>query len=111
MEKEKILMNKSVFLGQAILNISKTLMYEFHYDYLQPKYGDKVKLCYMGADSFISHVETEDFYKDIAGDVNKWFDTSEYNESDNRPLPAAINKNVAGMFKDELKVMFMIEFY
>ena len=110
MNKTKIKMNKLEYLRQAILDISKTLMCEFYYDYLQPKYGDKVKLCYMDRDSFIRHVETEDFYKDIAGNVNKWFDTSEYNGSDNRPLPTAINKNVAGMFKDELKRIVMTEF-
>ena len=71
-------MNKPVYLGQAILDISKTLMYEFWYNYLKPKYGDKAKLCYMDTDSFIIHVETE---------ILKWFDTSGYNENDNRPFP------------------------
>ena len=64
-------MNKPVYLGQAILDISKTLMYEFWYDYLKPKYGGRVKLYYMDTDSFIIHVETEDFYKYIANDVDK----------------------------------------
>ena len=102
MNKTKILMNKPVYLGQAILDISKTLMYEFWYDYLKPKYGDKVKLCYIDADSFIIHVETEDFYKYIANDVDKWFDRHGYNDNDNRPLPIAKNKKVIGKFKDEL---------
>ena len=102
-------MNKPVYLGQAILDISKTLMYEFWYDYLKPKYGDKVKLCYMDTDSFIIHVETEYFYKDIANDVDKWFDTSGYNENDNRPLPIGKNKKVIGKFKDELNGKIMIE--
>ena len=107
MRKTKVVMSKPVYLGQAILDISKTLMYEFWYDYLKPKYGDKVKLCYM--DSFIVHIETEDFYKDIAMDVDKWFDTSAYDKDDNRPLPIRKNKKVIGKFKDELKGKIMTE--
>ena len=105
--KTKILMNKPVYLGQAILDISKTLMYEFWYDYIKPKYNEKAKLCYMDTDSFIIHIFTEDFYKDIAMDVNKWFDTSNYDKNDKRPLPIAINKNIIGMFKDELRGKIM----
>ena len=71
MRKTKVTMNKPVYLGQAILDISKTLMYEFWYDYLKPKYDDKVKICYMDTDSLIIHVKTEDFYKDVVQDVNK----------------------------------------
>ena len=92
MRKTKVLMNKFVYLEQAILDISKTLMYGFCYDYLKPKYGDKVKLCYMDTDSFILHIKTEDFYKDINNDVNKWFDTSDCKEKLNRPLATGINK-------------------
>ena len=110
MRKTEVLMNKPVCLGQAILDISKTLMYEFYYEYLNPKYGDKLKLCYMDTDSFIIHVQTEDFYKDIADDVSKWFDTSDYDKKLNRPLPIGINKKVIGMFKDELNGMCMTEF-
>ena len=69
MKKAKVKMNKPMYLGQVVLDISKTLMYVFWYDYLKPKYRDKVKLCYMDADSFVTCVETEDFYKDIANDV------------------------------------------
>ena len=78
MEITEITMNKPVHLGQAILDLSKTLMDEFHYDYMVPKYGSKVKLCYMDTDSFVYRTETEDFYRDIAKDVKKRFDTSEY---------------------------------
>ena len=59
MRKTKVYMNKPVYIGQAVLDISKMLMYEFWYDYLEPKYGDKIKLCYMDTDSFIFYVETE----------------------------------------------------
>ena len=93
MGKTEVLMDKPVCLGQAILDISKTLMYEFYYDYLKPKYGDKVKLCYIDRDNFIIHIPTEDFYKNIADDVCKWFDTSGYDKKLNRPLHIAINKN------------------
>ena len=61
-KKLKVKMNKPVYLGLPILEISTTLMYEFCYEYVKPKYGDNVKLCYMDTDSFILHVKTEDFY-------------------------------------------------
>ena len=102
MKKTEVKMNKPVYLGQAILDISKTLMYEFWYDYIKPKYQEKAKLCYMDTDSFITHIKTEDFYKDIANDVEKWFATSNYDKNDKRPLPIRKNKRVIDMFKDEL---------
>ena len=103
-------MNKPIYLGQAILCIGKTLMYEFWCDYIKPKYKGKTRLCYTGTDSFIIHVETEDFYEDIADDVERQFDTSNYDENDNRPLPLGINKKALGKFKDELGGLIMIEF-
>ena len=110
MKKTKIKINKPIYLGASILDISKTLMYKFWYDYLKPKYNDKVKLCYMDTDSFIINLETEDFYKDIANDVERWFDTSNYDKNDKRPLPVGKNKNVVGLFKDELGGNIMLEF-
>ena len=101
MKKTKVKMIKPVYLGQAILDISKTLMYEFWYNYIERKYGDNARLCYVDTDSFIIHIETEDFYKDIAGDVEKWFDISNYDKNDERPLPIGINKKVLGKCKDE----------
>ena len=83
----EVKINKPIYLGQAILDISKTLMCEFWYDYTKPKYGDKARLCYMDTDSFVMHIKTEDFYKDIADDVERWFDTSNYDEKVERPLP------------------------
>ena len=77
MGKTEITMNKPVYLAQEILDLSKTLIYEFHYDYMGPKYGSKVKLCYIDTDSFLYETETEDFYRDIAKDVKKRFDTSD----------------------------------
>ena len=95
-------MNKLVYIRQAILDLSKTLMYEFYYDYLQVKYNDRVKLCYIDTDSFIIRAETEEFYKDIANDVDKWFDTSCYSKDIDRPIPKGKNKKTMGMFKGEL---------
>ena len=100
MNKTRVKMNKTIYLGLSILVISKILMYEFWCDYMKPKYGNDVKLCYMDADSFIMSIKTNDFYKDIANDVEKRFDTSNY-EVD-RPLPTGKNKKVIGLMKDEL---------
>ena len=85
MKKTKVKMNKPIYLGLSILEISKTLMYKFWYDYMKPKYNDNLKLCYMDTDSFIMNIKTNDFYKDISNDVENRFDTSNYEV--NRPLP------------------------
>ena len=76
MKKSKVKMNKPIYLGLSILEISKILMHEFWYDYMKPKYDNNVKLCYMDTDSFIVDIKTNDFYKDIANDVECKFDTS-----------------------------------
>ena len=110
MRKVEVKMNKPIYLGQAILDISKTLMYEFWYDYIKPMYSDKAKLCYTDTDSLVIHIKTDDFYKDISNDVERLFDTSNYNKKDNRPLPIGKNKKVIGMFKDELGGKIMTEF-
>ena len=102
MKKTKVKMNKPVYLGMSILDISKTLMYEFWYDYINPKYGDRAKLCYTDTDSFIIYIKTEDFFEDISNDVERWFDTCNYDKNDKRPLPIVKNKKVLGLFKDEL---------
>ena len=101
MKKVEVKMNKPIYLGQAILDISKTLMYEFWYDYIKPKYGNKVRLCYTNTDSFVIYVKTDDFYKDISNEVDNWFDTSNYNKNDNKPLEIGKNKKVIGKFKDK----------
>ena len=103
-------MNKPIYLGQAILDITEILMYEFWYDYIKPKYGDKAKLCYMGTDSFIINIDTEDFYKDTGNDVERWFDTSNYDKKDEIPLQIGINKKVIGLSKDVLGGKIMKEF-
>ena len=108
MNKTKIKMNKPIYLGLSILEISKLLMYEFWYDYMKPKYGNNVKLCYMDTDSFIMNIKTEDFYKDVSNDVEKRFDTSNYEV--NRPLSTGKNKRVIGLMKDELGGKIIMEF-
>ena len=108
MGKIKVVMNKPVYLSQAILDLSKIMMYEFHYDYMIPKYGNSLKLCYMDTNSLVYHIKTEDFYADIADDVPARFDTSGY--CPNRPLPVGLNKKVIGLMKDELGGAIMTEF-
>ena len=108
MKKTKVKMNKPIYLGLSILEISKTLMYESWYDYIKPKYNNDVKLCYMDTDSFIMNIKTNDFYKDIANDVENRFDTSNYEV--NRPLPTGKNKKVIVLMKDGLGGKIITEF-
>ena len=108
MKKTKVKMNKPIYLGLSILEISKILMYEFWYDYIKPKYNDDVKLCYMDTDSFVMHIKTNDFYKDIFDDVDNRFDTSNYEVK--RPLPIGKNKKIIGLMKDELGGEIVTEF-
>ena len=108
MGKIKIVMNKLVYLGQAILDFSKIVMYEFHYNYMIPKYGDRLKLCYMDTDSLVYHIKTEDFYADIADDVPAKFDTPGY--IPDRPPIVGLNKKVIGLIKDKLGGAIMTVF-
>ena len=110
MKKTKAKMNKPVYLNMSILDIRKTITYEIWYDYIKPKYKDKAKLCYMDTDSFVINIFTEDFFEDINNDVERWFDTSNYDKNDKRPLQTGMNKKVIGMFKDELGGKIMKEF-
>ena len=100
MKKTKVKMNKPIYLGLSILEISKILMYESWYDYMKPKYNNDVKLCYMDTDSFIMNIKTNYFYEDIANDVENSFGTSNYEV--NRPLSMRKNKKIIGLMKDEL---------
>ena len=108
MNKTKVKMNKPIYLGLSILEISKILMYEFWYDYMKPKYNDKVKLRYMDTNSFIMNIKREDFCKDISNDVEKRFDTPNYEV--NRQLATGKNKKVIGLMKDELGGKIITEF-
>ena len=109
MKKTKVKIIKPIYLGMSILDISNTLMYKFWYDYIKPKYGDRAKLCYTDTDSFAIHIITEDYFKDIAGDVKIWFDTFNYDQNDKRSLPTGKNKKELGFFKDELGRKIMVE--
>ena len=108
MNKTKIKMNKPIYLGLSILDIRKILMYEFWYNYMKLKYGNRVKLCYMDTDSFVMNIKTNDFYKDTSNDVDKRFDTSNY--ECNRSLPTGKNKKIIGLMKDELGGKIITEF-
>ena len=108
MRKVKVKMNKPIYLGLSILEISKITMYEFWYDYVKSKYGNRVRLCYMDTDSFVINIKTKDFYKDIAENIKERFDTSNYIYD--RPLPTGVNKKVVGLMKDELGGGIITEF-
>ena len=108
MKKVKVKMNKPIYLGLSILDISKITMYEFWYDFMKSKYGNRAKLCYMDTDSFIINIKTEDFYEDISENIMERYDTSNY--ICNRPLPKNVNKKVLGLMKDELGGGIIAEF-
>ena len=110
LKKTSLTMNKPVYLGMCILDLSKTIMYDFHYQYIKPKYGEKAKLLFTDTDSLMYEIETEDFYKDISGDVKDRFDTSDYPENHPSGIPTGINKKVLGMFKDEAAGKIIKEF-
>ena len=99
MKKARVKMSKPLYLGMSILDISKTLMYSFWYDYVKPKYGDRAKLCYKNNNSFVIYIKTEDFFEDISDDVKIWFDTSNDDKNDKRRLPIGKNKKVPDLLK------------
>ncbi|XP_072023059.1 uncharacterized protein [Amphiura filiformis] len=101
MKKTSLYFNKPIYLGASILDIAKTMMYDFHYNYIKKKYGDKAKLCMTDTDSLLYEIETEDFYEDIAPDVDRYFDTSNYPADHPSGIPTGKNKKVPGKFKDE----------
>ena len=108
MRKTQILINNPVYLGLSILDLSKTVMYEFQYNYVKPKYGGNAKICCIDTDSFIVYVKTADFYKDIAEDVETRFETPNFEIT--RPLPEGKNKKVIGLMKDEVGGQITKEF-
>ena len=110
MKKTNVKIKKPIYLGMSMLYISETLMYEFCYDYIKPKFGHRAKLCYVDTDSLTLHIITEDFYEDIANGVERWFDTSNYEENGKIPLQIGKKKKVTGLFKDELEGKIMTEF-
>ena len=110
MRKTSLLMNKPIYLGMCILDLSKIIMFDFHYNYIKSKYADKAKLLFTDTDSLMYEIETEDFYKDISGDVKDKFDTSDYPENHPSGIPTGENKKVLGMMKDEVAGKIIKEF-
>ena len=101
MHKKKVLLNKPIYLGMSILDLSKTLMYDFNYNYIKPKYGENAKLLFTDTDSLMYEMKTKDFYKDISNDVEVKFDTSNYPKEHPSGIKTGVNKKVIGMMKDE----------
>ena len=101
MKKTEVYFNKPIFVGQAILDISKTLMFDFHYNYIRKKYGDKAELLFTDTDSLMYLIQTKDFYQDINKDIKKKFDTSDYPENHPSGIKTGVNKKLIGKFKDE----------
>ena len=110
MKKTKLVFNKPVYLRMCILDLSKTFMYDFHYNYIKRKYGDKAKLLFTDTDSFMYEIQTEDFYKDISANVKYRFDTSDYPPDHPSGIPSGFNKKELGMLKDEVDGKVIDEF-
>ena len=102
MKKPEVYFNKPVYVGQAILDLSKTLMFDFHYDYIRNKYNDRAELLFTDTDSLLYLIHTDDFYKDISLDIEDKFDTSDYPPNHESGILTGVNKKVIGMFKDEV---------
>ena len=110
MGKTEIKINKPVYLGQAILDVSKTPMYEFHYDCMRRKYGSKVKLCYMDIDSFVYEIESEDFTGTLQTMWRKGLIRVDIQRMKTGHYPLEKNKKVIRLMKDELGGKIMTEF-
>ena len=110
MKKVSLKFDKPVYLGMSILDLSKTLMYDFHYNYIKPKYGENAKLLFTDTDSLAYEIETKDFYRDISSDVKSKFDTSNYPKDHPSGILTGVNKKVIGMFKDEAAGKQIAEF-
>ena len=110
MKKTKLVFNKPVYLGMCILDLSKTLMYDFHYNYIKNKFNDKATLLFTDTDSLAYEIETGYFYQDIAGDVHEFFDTSNFPKGHSSGIEVGCNKKVVGKFKDEAGGKIIREF-
>ena len=108
MGKTKLVFDKPIYVGMSILDVSKTLMYDFHYNYIKKKYGEKAIMLLTDTDSFHYDIETEDFFKDISNDVEAKFDTSAYPKNHPSGIKAGVNKKVIGMMKDECASKIMV---
>ncbi len=110
MEKTTVKLDKPIYLGMSILDLSKTLMHEFHYDYVKPKWEDRVELLFTDTDSLCYEIRTDDVYEDIKNDVDKWYDTSNYDKDHPSGLYSGKNKKIIGYYKDECGGKFIAEF-
>ena len=102
MKNTEVYFNKPVYVGQAILDLSKTLMFDFHYNYIKKKYENRAELLFTDTDSLMFQIYTDDFYLDITPDIKFKFDTSDYPPDHPSEIPTGFNKKVIGMFKDEV---------
>ena len=100
MTKTEVTLNKPIYLGVSILDISKTLMYDFHYNQTKTKYGN-ASLLFTDTDSLCYEIKVEDFYKNISDDVERWFDASNYDKNHPSGIPTGKSKKVVRMMKDE----------
>jgi hypothetical protein len=110
MKRTELVFDKPVYCGMSILDISKTLMYDFHYNYIKPKYGEKAKLLFTDTDSLMYQIDTDDFCEDIKVDVKDKFDTSGYSEDHPSGILTGCNKKVMGMMNDEAAGKIIEEF-
>ena len=110
MRKTKLYFNKPVYLGMSILKLSKSVMYDFHYNYIKTKYGDKAKLLFTDTHSVAYEIRTKDFHKDINSDIKKRFDTSDYPTNHPSGIKRELNDKVLGMFRDEAGGKQIVEF-
>ena len=110
MKKTKLYFNKPVYLGMSILDLSKSFMYNFHYNYIKTKYGDNAKLLFTDTDSLAYEMKTKDFYKDINTDIEERFDTRDYPTNHPSGIKTRLNSKVLGMFKDEACGKQIVEF-
>ena len=110
MKKTKLYFNKPVYLGKSILDLNKSLMYNFHYNYIKTKYGDKAKLFFIDSVSLAYEIRTKYFYKDSNPDIEKGFDTSDYPTNHRSGIKTGLNSKVLGMFKDEAGGNQIVEF-
>ena len=102
MKKTEVYFNKPIFVGQAILDLSKTLMFDFHYNFIRKKYGNTAELLFTDTDSLMYLIQTDNFYHDIKKDIKRNFDTSDYEVNHPSGIKTGVNKKVIGKFKDEV---------
>ena len=110
MKKTKLYFNKPVYFGMIILDLSKSLIYDFYYNYIKTKYENNAKLLFTDTDSLAYEIRTNDFYKDINPDIEKRFDTSDYPTNHPSGIKTGLNSKVLGMFKEEADGKQIVEF-